>query len=180
MFEDEMDMIFKMAENALANDTLTELMRNCYREVSCYTTDEQTGLKLRMRPDMLSQKKSTIVDIKSCLDSSIRKFKGDIYSYGYSISAAFYMDFIGRENYVFAALEKQPPYQTALYSLCDDMVEYGRQQYRLALDLMKWSIDNHFWCTHNEFEILKDCYITGSLDTFKETLEKSEKITIIY
>ena len=173
-------MIVKMAENALKNETLNELMKDSYRELSCYTIDEKTGLKLKMRPDSLAKSKSTIVDVKSCLDSSLKRFKGDIYNYGYSLSAAYYMDFIGRENYVFAAIEKQAPYQVALYSLCDDMVEYGRQQYRLALDLMKWSMDNNYWCNYNEFESLKDAYKLENTDSFLEHLPKSELITIIY
>ena len=107
LFEDEMEMIVKMAENALKNSTLTELMKDSYRELSCYTVDAKTGLKLKMRPDSLAKSKSTIVDVKSCLDSSLRKFKNDVYNYGYSLSAAYYMDFIGRENYVFAAIEKR-------------------------------------------------------------------------
>ena len=180
LFEDEMEMIIKMAENALKNETLTELMRDSYRELSCYTTDEKTGLKLRMRPDSIAKSKSTIVDVKSCLDSSLKRFKGDVYNYGYSISAAFYMDFIGRENYVFAAIEKQAPYQIALYSLCDEMIEYGRQQYRIGLDLLKWSIDNNYWCTYNEFESLKDAYNLGNTDSFLSSLPSSELITIIY
>ena len=164
LFEDEMEMIIRMSENALKNRTLTELMKDSYRELSCYTTDPITGLKLKMRPDSLAKDKSTIVDIKSCVDSSLKKFKSDVYSYGYSLSA----------------IEKQPPYQVALYSLCDEMVEYGRQQYRLALDLMKWSMDNNYWCNYNEFESLKDSYNLGNTDFFLEQLPKSELITIIY
>lgn len=179
LFEDEMEMIVKMAQNALLNHTFLELMKDSYRELSCYTTDHLTGLKLKMRPDSISKTKSTITDIKSCLDSSPKKFKGDVYSYGYSLSAAYYMDFIKRENYVFAAMEKQAPYQVSLYTLNDEMIEYGRQQYRMGLDLLKWSYDNNYWCSYNEFEILKECYQLGNLDNFHETLEKSQLITIL-
>jgi hypothetical protein len=90
------------------------------------------------------------------------------------------MDFLQRENYVFGAIEKQPPYQVALYSLCDEMLEYGRQSYRLALDLMKWSMEHNYWCNYNEFESLKDSYLLGNTDFFLDQLPKSELITIIY
>jgi hypothetical protein len=179
LFEDEMEMIRQMAENAMKSEALIELMKDSNRELSCYTTDPVTGLKLRMRPDSLAKSKSTITDIKSCQDSSPKKFKGDVYSYGYSISAAYYMDFLKRENYVFAAIEKQAPYQVSLYVLNDEMIEYGRQQYRMGLDLLKWSIDNNFWCNYNEFEVLKECYALENLDTFFETLKASTLITIL-
>ena len=179
LFEDEMDMIVKMANNAILNHTFMELLTDSYRELSCYTQDEKTGIKLRMRPDIMPKSKNTLVDIKSCIDSSPKKFKNDVYNYGYSISAAFYCDHLKRENYVFAAIEKQAPYQASLYLLNDEMIEYGRTQYRMALDLLKWSIDNNYWCSYNEFEILKECYHLGDLDNFFDTIQKSQLITIL-
>lgn len=176
---EEYEMLIKMGESASRNETFTNLIVDSYRELSCYTTDEKTGLAIRMRPDSFAKGKSTITDIKTCQSSSYKSFKSDVYKYGYSITAAFYCDFLNRENYVFCAIEKQPPYQTALYILDDEMIDYGRKQYRMALDLMKWSLDNDYWCSYNEFEILKECYELGNLETFFDTLKNSEKITII-
>lgn len=179
LFEDEMEMIIKIAQNATENQTLTDLIKDSHRELSCYTIDTKTGLKLKMRPDIFCTNKNTIADIKSCMDSSPKKFKNDVYSYGYAISAAFYMDFLNRENYVFAAMEKQEPYHVSLYSLSDETIEYGRQTYRIGLDLLKWSFDNNYWCNYNEFEILKECYHLEKLDEFQETVKKSELIFIL-
>jgi hypothetical protein len=179
LYEDELEMATDMAMVGTKNETFMELIKDSYRELSCYTEDEKTGLLLRMRPDSFAKNKSTIVDIKTCKDSSPRGFKKDVYSYSYSLSAAFYMDFLKRDYYVFCAMEKQKPYQTALYVLDDEMTDYGRKQYRMALDLLKWSKDNNFWCDYNEFEILKECYELGNLDEFFEIKDKSEKITIL-
>jgi hypothetical protein len=179
LFEDEYAMVLEMAVNVKNNHTFMELLNDSYYEVSCYTICPYTGLNIRLRPDILPKSKSTIVDIKSCIESSPKRFKSDVYSYGYSISAAFYLDFLKRENYVFAAIEKQAPFQSSLYVLNDDMVEYGRQQYRMALDLIKWSIDNNYWCDYVEFEILKESYVLGSLDTALETIQQSELIKIL-
>jgi hypothetical protein len=179
LFEDEYEMAIKMGLSASGNDTFVDLIKDSYRELSCYTIDEKTGLPLRMRPDSFSKTKSTITDIKTCRESSPSKFKWDVRSFGYAISSAFYMDFLKRENYVFCAIEKAPPYETALYVLDDEMVEYGRSQYRMALDLMKWSMDNNYWCSYNEFEILKECYELGNLDEFFAIKNASEKITIL-
>jgi hypothetical protein len=176
---EEYEMIVKMGESATSNATFLELIWDSYRELSCYTTDEKTGLNLRLRPDSFAKTKSTITDIKTCQDSSFRAFKGDVYKFGYSITSAFYMDFLNRENYVFCAIEKEAPYQTALYVLDDEMVAYGRSQYRMGLDLLKWSIDNNYWCSYNEFEILKECYDLGNLEQFFDLVKESEKITII-
>jgi exodeoxyribonuclease VIII len=177
--ENEMSMILEMAENATKNETFMSFLENSHREVSCYKVDETTGLNLRIRPDILPQNKSAIVDIKSCIDSSPKEFKRNVYSYGYSISAAYYCDVLNREHYVFAAIEKQAPYDIALYSLNDEMREFGKQQYRMALDLLTWSYDNNYWCSHNEFVILKECYELGNLNEFLEINKQSQKITIL-
>ena len=177
---EDYEMIIKMGESATQNETFIDLIWDSYRELSCYTTDEKTGLKLRLRPDSFAKNKSTITDIKTCQNSSYKGFKSDVYKFGYSITSAFYMDFLKRENYVFCAIEKQAPYQTAIYMLDDEMIAYGRTQYRMALDLLKWSMDNDYWCSYNEFEILKECYELGNLDNFFDIVSKSEKITIIH
>jgi exodeoxyribonuclease VIII len=176
---EEMIMITEMVKNATDNKTFMALLENSHRELSAYLIDEKTGLKLKVRPDILPQTKSTIIDIKSCIDSSPKKFKGDVYSYGYSLSAAYYCDLLKRENYVFAAIEKSQPYQTSLYALSDEMMEYGRQQYRMGLELLKWSYDNNFWADHNEFEILKEARELDNLEQFFEINELSTKITIL-
>jgi hypothetical protein len=177
--EQEMEMIKQISVGAKMNRTFMELLDGSHYEVSCYTFDEITGLKVRLRPDILPMSKNTVVDIKSCLDSSPRGFKSDVYSYGYSLTSAYYLDFLGRENYVFAAMEKNPPYQTSLYVLNDEMTDYGRHQYRMALDLLKWSIDNNYWCDYIEFEILKESYLLGDLTNVIDTIEKSELINIL-
>ncbi|HRH53298.1 MAG TPA: PD-(D/E)XK nuclease-like domain-containing protein [Chitinophagales bacterium] len=176
---DEYEMIVKMGESAAANSTFIDLIVDSYRELSCYTIDAETGLRIKLRPDSFAKNKSTITDIKSCQSSSYRGFRGDVYKFGYSISAAFYSDFLNRDNYIFCAIEKEKPYQTALYALDDDMMEYGRGQYRMALDLIKWCNENNYYPSYNEFELLKECYELQSLDTFFETAKLSEKITII-
>jgi exodeoxyribonuclease VIII len=177
--QEESEMIEQIATNALKNHTLTDLMKDSHREVSCYTEDPFTGLKLRMRPDIMPQTIKAIVDLKSCVDSSPKKFKNDCYTYGYSISAAYYGDFLGRENYIFVACGKTAPYEVALYVLNDDMVQFGREQYRTGLDLMKFCQDNNYYPSHNEFELLKLAYDLGSLDTFLDELPNMELITIL-
>jgi hypothetical protein len=179
LFENEFTMAVKMGESASQNDTFVGLINDSYRELSCYTHDEKTGLLIRMRPDSFAKNKNTITDIKTCQDSSPSKFKYDVRKFGYPITAAFYMDFLKRENYVFCAIEKQAPHETALYMLDDEMIDWGRKQYRMGLDLLKWSIDNKYWCSYNEFEILKECYELGNLDEFFEIKSASEKITIL-
>lgn len=178
--EEEMNVVVKGVEQSTYNDTLVDLIKNSYRELSCYTIDELTGLKLKLRPDVLCKNKSAIVDIKTCMDSSYNGFKYDnIRAYQYDISAAFYSDHLKRESYIFCAIEKQNPFQTSLYVLSDEWIEKGRSKYRMALDLLKWSYDNDYWCDYFELSMLMECYELGNIDNFFEIKKSSEKIRII-
>jgi hypothetical protein len=49
----------------------------------------------------------------------------------------------------------------------------------MALDLIKWSMDNNYWCDYNEFEELISCYELGNLHEFFDIIEKSEGIILI-
>lgn len=179
IFQDEYDVVEKASESARKNHTFLEMIKDGYKEVSCYTVDEKTGLKIKVRPDILSKSKSNIIDVKSCLDSSPKKFKSDVYNYGYAISAAFYLNFLEREDYIFAAIEKNQPYHLSLFVLSDDFIDYGKTQFRTGLDLIKWSYENNYWCDHNEFELLKECYDLGDTSNFFEERNNSNLLTII-
>lgn len=175
----DMAIVQAIAEESIKNQTLVDIVQDSYRELSCYTVDEKTGLKIKVRPDVLSKKRSAILDVKSCIDASYKKFRSSVFKFGYYISAPFYMDFLNRENYIFAAVEKNPPYQIALYSLDDEIIEKGRKEIRIALDLLKWCYDNNYWPDYIEFSILKEHYELGTLENFFDTVKRSEKIMII-
>jgi hypothetical protein len=114
------------------------------------------------------------------MDSSYNRFKYDnINSYQYDISAAYYCDFLSRENYVFCAIEKSQPFQVSLYVLGDEYIERGRKKYRTALDLLKWSYDNDYWCDYFEYSLLVECYELENIDKFFEIKKSSEKIRVI-
>lgn len=177
--EHEMTMIIQMSIKAKQNRSLIKLLEDSQYEISCYTLDKKTGLNVKLRPDILPTTENTILGLKSCFNCSRSAFMQDAISFEYSLSSAYYLDFLDRKNYIFVALEQNPPYQASLYSLNDKMIESGRQQYRMGLDLLKWSLDNNYWCDYLEFETLKQNYLTGDVSNLVETIENSELINIL-
>ena len=177
--EEEMVLITNMAKSAQENTTFISIIQNSYREVSIYAEDEETGLAVRIRPDIMPKTMSTICDLKTCVSAQPKKFKNDAYNYSYGQSAAFYCDVTGREHYIFAAFEKTPPYSMALYQLNDDMIDFGRANYRMALDAVKWCQEKDHWPNYVQFEVWKECYALQDLDNYFETLEKSNLIHLL-
>lgn len=106
-------------------------------EVSCIL-DGFSGVNVRIRPDYLTDKH--IVDLKTCVDARSDAFSRSIMTFGYAIQASWYCDiaqaFDGQKrDFYWVAVEKEAPFAVAVYKASDAMLEYGRAQYKKAIEL---------------------------------------------
>jgi exodeoxyribonuclease VIII len=125
----------RIVENFLKNEDAVKYTKGVI-ELSHYT--ELMGVPVKVRPDCRDESLSFISDPKTCQDNSPKAFKRDIFKYGYHIQAAFYSDALGVDpkNFIFIAIETNHPYSVQCYSLSDEIIEYGREDYKSAL--LKW------------------------------------------
>jgi hypothetical protein len=94
-------------------------------EASVFATDPGTNVEVRARFDFLpnlSDGLRVAVDLKSTRDASKRAFETAVARYEYPIQRSWYLDalrFVTGEaaEMVFIAVEKDPPYLTAVYQL---------------------------------------------------------------
>jgi len=108
-------------------------------EQSYYWRDEETGILLKCRPDIV--KDNILCDLKSARKGGAEPsaFSKAIATYGYDIQAAWYLDGAnaiedGRfDEFLFIVVEKEPPYLCAVYFLGQDSITIGREKYRRAL-----------------------------------------------
>jgi len=105
-------------------------------ELSHYTQYE--GIDVRVRPDCINRISNFISDVKTCQDNSPEAFKRDIYKWGYHLQAAFYMDMCGIDTFKFIAVTTTFPHTCEVYTLSDEMIEFGRNAYKQAFE--KWKI----------------------------------------
>lgn len=126
---------FAVFNNATAKSLLTGRGRN---EVSVLAQHPETGLKLRMRADRLTEDASGrpwIVDIKSCQD--VRKFAWTARDFLYDFQNAFYVDTLGHAGvpdaiFRFIAVEIEPTYGihgVQVITLEDEVVNTAREIY---------------------------------------------------
>jgi len=126
--EADMERIQQMYSSAMFNDGLKAVYdmyepRVFWDEYSFFTEEEDVhGLKYRVRPDRLivqNAQPMAIIDWKSCRDASEKAFKSDFWKYRYDLQAAFYCSVLDIPvyNFYFVAIEKEFPYNTAVYSL---------------------------------------------------------------
>lgn len=99
-------------------------LKDARRELSIFWTDEETGLDLRCRVDLLLPSPNGLMfvaDLKTTQDASPDGFRFSVKDYGYWMQYAFYADGIeqatGQRPYewYFVAAATKPPYEVAFY-----------------------------------------------------------------
>jgi exodeoxyribonuclease VIII len=99
-------------------------------EVSIMAKEIVDGIAIdcKMRCDMLTEDGKTIIDLKTCEDSSYDEFSRSFMSNGYWMQAAHYMATaraagIPVERFIFVAAEKHKPFCVSLYQLDDKSLQ---------------------------------------------------------
>lgn len=153
----EADKVAGMQESAYANLVVRELLsRKGHRELSLFTVDPQTGVKVRVRYDLLAGLEA--VDVKSTQDARPAEFSKSILNYSYHMQAALYLDAWEWENgreleaFRFVAIETDMPHAAMVYRIDGTALMEGRRMYRAALDAYFACEEEGYW----------DAYLCGT------------------
>mgnify|MGYP006423719621 CR=1 FL=1 len=119
-------------------------------EVSFFALDEPTEVVVKARADCYLEKQGMVVDLKTCEDARPHAVQRAIVNYGYDLSAAMYLDVIGRagmsaESFVWVFAETAPPYAIRVYVASSDMLEQAHARYRAGLEQFAWCRDTDSW-----------------------------------
>jgi len=122
-----------------------------HSEVSFVADDPETGLRCKVRPDIIIDGGGLAGDVKTTRDASRWAFERSIYSYGYHRGKAHYLDTMNAvgwsewDQYLFLVIENTPPYEFAVYDLDPAATDKGRREntklkalYRHCLELDEW------------------------------------------
>ena len=96
--------------------------------------DQETGLTIRLRPDVLRGR--VIGDLKMSKSPDLPGFKRSVYSLLYFVQAALYYDVLGAEEFWWLVVGNKGEHRVALYRCTDDLLELGRRAYSAGLDLI--------------------------------------------
>ncbi len=156
--QDEMDTLKGMIDSVLAHRDAQAMLRKGIPEQSIYQAmsvpedsevqEMQFGVKAR--PDFLHEN-GDLIDIKTTRDAGFREFRRQAYELGYHISIKFHLDVVDLEfgrrdrNGWWIAVEKEPPYEVAVYRANDMVLEKGETEYRKALWLLARSQQTGVW-----------------------------------
>lgn len=135
--QEEKEAIDKIKKNfnnhSLAKNLVKRLTET---EVSYYGKID--NIDVRVRPDGIKDN-DYIIDIKTTMDASPRYFKSQIYNFAYHLQACFYSEALGYEptKFRFITIENKYPYTVEVFAMSDDMIEYGRDAWRIAFKSWK-------------------------------------------
>lgn len=125
-------------------------------ETSYYFRDSFTGLDLQARPDVFKTvgERGMIVDLKTCRDASNNEFRKSAIAYGYDVQAAMFIAACEAEygipcDFIFIAVEKDPPYMVNVLAADELLIKYGKDRLREALGTYKECRDTGNWWGYN-------------------------------
>lgn len=148
----EGDDIRMMAENVYLNAEAKRLISESeFKEASIFTTDPATGVRVRVRADILSFKNGFIGDYKSTTDAREHAFSRSICEYGYHVQAALYLSAIEwafgekMNDFFLIPQEKTAPYVAEVYQLDDISLTIGKKLMRESLNKYAECMETGNW-----------------------------------
>lgn len=139
-----------------AHDRSMELLDvEGHAEVTGIATDPDTGLQMRIRIDWLPTDGTALLDVKTTMDASPEGFERTIRDLHYDLSAYSYLrvynliaDELGlprKQDFVFIAVEKEPPYIPIVYHIDGLFLQTGRRKYELATRRLCQALESGNW-----------------------------------
>lgn len=149
------DAIRGIYESVNRHPLAGRMIREGVSEATLVWEDEETGLRCKARMDYYAEKLGACYDLKSTEDARPEAFARSMASYRYHVQDAFYREglrAVGRpcEHFVFIAVEKQPPYAVALYSLKDSDVQLGLRAARRDMRTLLEGIEKDAFPAYSE------------------------------
>jgi hypothetical protein len=154
--EEEFITTIQMAKSLAKNPTAIALIQGALCETTAYYRDASTGLKCRVRPDLINKELSALVDLKTTRSAEFRDFQKSAWDYRYDFQLAMYSAGIQAvtgelpEVMAIIAIEKEPPYGCQVFELDFAMKSRGMADYRRALDGFAECLKTDLWPCYTE------------------------------
>jgi PDDEXK-like domain of unknown function (DUF3799) len=154
MLKAQIDQAQIMAGKVFQHGIAAKLLQAGAAELSGYWTDPDTGVRLRFRPDFLpdvGDRRPVIVDVKTSVSASPKRFAKSAADYGYHQQAAWYTDGLAATTgatdaaFLFVVVQKDPPHLVSVCQLDPEAIDLGHRQNRAAIDLYARCKQTNTW-----------------------------------
>jgi exodeoxyribonuclease VIII len=147
-FDDQM-VLQNMLVALKADPQAWQLIEKASYEQSYFWQDEESGLWLKSRPDILHS--NMIVDLKTCANAASYAYQRAMVDGGYHLQGAMCREAIrvveGREinNVINVCIEKAYPYAIGIKIIGEDALRAGHARYKEILMQMKQCFETNVW-----------------------------------
>lgn len=138
-----------MLESVYGHPLSKELLRGGIREKATLIYDEEYGVFRRCKYDILEPSGyECVVDVKKCQSIREDDFAKTIFNYGYYFQTFDYPRLASLKynkkikDFVFCAVESNPPYEVAFYKASPEMITAGQYMIHRLLGDIKESYEN--------------------------------------
>lgn len=141
------DRALEMRDSLWADERIAQLLKGATKEQAM--TWQQHGVACKAKADAING--DLVLDLKTTLDASASAFARSVATFGYHLQASWYLDGFaatqGRpaRDFLFIAVESNPPYAAAVYRLDAAALFAGRREmeraartYRECLAADRW------------------------------------------
>lgn len=145
----EQEKLLCMIDSVLSHPRASLLLKNVKTEVAGYWRDPVTGIRCKIKPDILTFDSEILVDLKTCRDCYWPEFRRTVEAKKYYFQDAMYRQITGQITGIepqlsaWIAVENVYPYETAVHPVHYDYRDAGAKEFRHALDMVKVSIDEN-------------------------------------
>ena len=149
--EEQRTLCLGMREAIMGRDhtrSLIEADGEC--EISGFTTDQDYGIPLKIRPDKLLSGAPIVLSLKTCQSVAERDYLRSAWTYGWHAAAFFYMRAMERitgerHRYWEACVESAPPFDCALYEYSDREIQEGESLMRRGMETYSRCVTENLW-----------------------------------
>lgn len=141
-----------MAGKVFQHPIASRLLGGGEAEHSIYWHDDATGVRRRIRPDYLPAGfvRPLCVDYKTATSANPEQFQRAVVDYGYHCQQAYYEDGLAElgmidVGFLFVVQSKTAPYTVSVCQIDPDVVELGRRQNRIALEIFARCSESGVW-----------------------------------
>lgn len=147
--------IRKMVAAIHEHPAASRLVADGRREVTLRWVDEVSGLRCKSRADIWVPSKRIAVDMKTTEDASPEAFSRSVTRWRYFVQDALYrMGFAACgepiTHFAILAVEKEPPYAVAVYTLDEEAVAKGYDAARRDIERIRECIERDHWPAYSD------------------------------
>ena len=147
--------IEKMVRAVHAHPLASKLLEGGQSEVTATWTDDETGVRCKVRADRYKAANRLIVDVKTARDASPKGFKKAVFNHGYHRQNALYRAGFAAagapvEHYILLAVEKTAPFAIGIYQLDAQAIAIGHTRVRDGLALLAECLREDRWPAYSD------------------------------